>query len=393
MVPRSRLDIGWTDLGFAALSCLRPGGSETAVRQIASFWPGRQVVTCLSVRTAFDALLAALPLPPGSEVLMSAINIRDMRLIVEHHGLVPMPVDLDMDSLAIDQRSLEAARSERSRVIVVAHLFGSRMPLDEVAAFARQHRLLLVEDCAQAYDGNHYAGHPQTDVTLFSFGPIKTNTALGGGVALFRDRQLAARVAATLDTYPTQRRRTFGQRVAKYAALKLLSTPALFGLFAISARRLGTDHDTLISRWVRGFAGPDLFRRIRQRPSFPLLALLTRRLRRFDCGVIERRVAGAATVAQLLPWLRRPGADAAHHTHWVVPAEVGQPGRCIRQLWRDGFDATRGASSLAVIEPPPGRAAPARALQVMRRIVYLPIHAARGRDLQRLARRMERIRP
>ena len=54
----------------------------------------------LSVRTALDLLLEAWALPRGSEVLMSAVTIPDMVAIVRHHGLVPVPVDLDMRRLA-----------------------------------------------------------------------------------------------------------------------------------------------------------------------------------------------------------------------------------------------------------------------------------------------------
>ena len=53
------------------------------------------------------------------------------------------------------------------------------MPLQPFAEKAQEHGLLLWEDCAQAFDGR-YAGHPEADAVMFSFGPIKTATALGG---------------------------------------------------------------------------------------------------------------------------------------------------------------------------------------------------------------------
>ena len=59
--------------------------------------------------------------------------------------------------------------SPRTRGIVVAHLFGSRMPLDAVFAFAREHGLVVFEDCAQVFAGRHYTGDARSDVSLFSF--------------------------------------------------------------------------------------------------------------------------------------------------------------------------------------------------------------------------------
>ena len=67
-------------------------------------------------------------------------------------------------------------------MIVVAHIFGSRSPLDEVLEVARNHDLLVVEDCAQAFMGMQYMGEHRADVSMFSFGTIKTATSFGGAI-------------------------------------------------------------------------------------------------------------------------------------------------------------------------------------------------------------------
>ena len=67
-------------------------------------------------------------------------------------------------------------------MIVIAHIFGSRCPLDEVLAVARNHDVLVVEDCAQAFMGMHYMGENRADVSMFSFGTIKTATSFGGAI-------------------------------------------------------------------------------------------------------------------------------------------------------------------------------------------------------------------
>jgi len=78
---------------------------------------------CLSVRSGFDALLAALALPAGAEVLTSALTIRDMTRIIEAHGLVPVPVDLDMRRLAVRPEDLARAATPRTRAV---NGFGTR---------------------------------------------------------------------------------------------------------------------------------------------------------------------------------------------------------------------------------------------------------------------------
>jgi len=169
MIARGRIDIGWSDLAAGAWACVQPGRRQTETARLEERWSAAgDAVACLSVRSGLDLLLATVDWPPGSEVLVSAITIRDMVRIVQHHGLVPVPVDLDMDALALTTAALERARSPRTRAVLVAHLFGSRMPLDEVARFARAHRLLLIEDCAQSFSGLDYRGSEKSDVSFFS---------------------------------------------------------------------------------------------------------------------------------------------------------------------------------------------------------------------------------
>ena len=101
---------------------------------------------------------------------MSAITHPDMVRIVEAHDLRPIPVDIDCDTLACRIDVLERALTPKTRLLVVAHLFGGRMSLAPLADVTRRDGLLLVEDCAQAFRGPADAGDALADVSLFSFG-------------------------------------------------------------------------------------------------------------------------------------------------------------------------------------------------------------------------------
>lgn len=390
MLPRGKLDIGWADLGVAARACLQMGDRGAAQRRVAAAWSDAgEALACLSVRSGFDLLLQALALPAGSEILVSAITIRDMTRIIEHHGLVPVPVDLDMATLSVPVAQLERAVTPSTRAILVAHLFGSRMPLDEVARFAKERGLLLIEDCAQAFVGPDYRGHPASDACLFSFGPIKTATALGGGIVTVRDATLRERMRALQARYPVQSRWRYLKRVVTYGVFKLATVPVLYRALTTACTLLGKDHDTVIAGATRGFPGPGLITNIRQQPSEPLLQLLARRITQFAPGRIEWRARIGSSVADLLPEGAVPGRRAAEHSYWVFPVQASQPDRVMRALWRQGFDATRAASSLYVVDPPPDRPEldPSEARRVMDQVLYLPVYPAlSGRDRVRLAR-------
>lgn len=340
------------------------------------------------MRSGFDALLRTLSFPPGSEVLLSAITIRDMPRIFAEHGLVPVPVDLDPRTLAPCPEALARAITSRTRAIVVAHLFGSRISLEPVLQVARQNKLFLIEDCAQAYIGDDWRGHPESDVTLFSFGSIKTATALGGALLRFRDRSLRDRVEALQSTWPTQSRRSYLTRVLKYAFLKLLSNRHLYTLFVLGCRLTGASHDSIISGSARGFAGGDFFYKIRHQPSAPLLALLERRLRHYNRDRVTKRTALGRQAIEHLPFIERPGDQAPVQTHWVFPICHDKPDEMMRFLWTRGFDATRGASSLCTVDPPASRpeTEPVAVRSFMGRLLYLPIDVGlRDGDIERLA--------
>lgn len=389
MIPRGKLDIGWGDLVFALWSCVRPANLADARRHLEAAWPSSgDTLACLSARSGFDLLLQALSLAPGSEVLVSAITIRDMPDIIAHHGLIPVAVDIDPATLSVKIDQLQRSLTPATKAILVAHLFGSRMPLDDIIRFARQHALVVIEDCAQAFTGGDYLGHPESDACLFSFGPIKTSTALGGGIIRVRDRALLEKMRAIQASYLVQSRGSFMRRVGRSMGLKALSVPRVFGVFVVACKLAGKDYDTLIKGAVRGFPGPHLIHRIQRQPSYPLLALLRRRLQRFEPARIERRIALAKMAIELMPAVARPGTSAATHTYWVFPIQVQSPERLMRHLRRHGFDATRGASSMSVVDPPADRPelAPFEARQLMREVLYLPVYPGVSvSDLARLS--------
>ncbi|MCA9062698.1 MAG: DegT/DnrJ/EryC1/StrS aminotransferase family protein, partial [Planctomycetaceae bacterium] len=160
MWSRKRIDITWTSLFAACWSTFVPPGGSQAGRRAESALSETDAIACLSVRSGFDLLLTERQFPAGSEILMSAITIPDMPRIVASHGLVAVPVDICPSTMSVDCERIRSHITPETKAIVVAHLFGTIPDLDPVAALARQHNLLLIEDCAQALDGRRYPGHP-----------------------------------------------------------------------------------------------------------------------------------------------------------------------------------------------------------------------------------------
>jgi dTDP-4-amino-4,6-dideoxygalactose transaminase len=384
MVPRHKIDISAADLLFALLACLTARSRDRDERPAldALGIADEDGLACLSLRSGFDLLLEALALPAGSEVVVSAVTHLDMARVLERHELVAVPVDLDTATLEPRLDLLERAITGRTRAILVAHLFGSTVRLGPIAAVAQRHGLLLVEDCAQSLGASPSGGDRLADVSMFSFGPIKTATALGGAVLRVADPGLLGQMRALQVARPAQRRSSYAARVARFAGLAVLARPAVYGAVA----RL-VDLDRLVAGSVRGFPGADddLFQRLRARPSAALLATMARRLRGLDLERIEARARAGEELAFLLtPRLARPGARADRRTHWVFPVLVPDPKPFVAALRSAGFDAARGTTSIGVVPAPPDRPGldPREARAVIQDVVFLPAYpelSARGR--------------
>lgn len=375
MWVRKRIDIRWSDLAVGLYHCLIPSDRQRASQKLESLWSSNDdALTCLSVRSGFDLLLQSLELPEDSEIIMTSVTIPDMPRIVKEHSLKTVPVDLEMKRMAPDLEQLRAAINDRTKAIVVAHLFGGKVDLKPIAEIARQHNLLLIEDCAQAYVGTHETGHEMADVSMHSFGPIKTNTALCGALFRIRRPEILDKMRERQQSWPTQSRSTFARRILKYAFVQIISLRVVAGSVAGTLRLFGKDHDGIATTMARGFAGANFFDRIRKQPSTPLIQLLERRLRRFDTRIIEARVSRGDLLNQMFQGaIPSPGAMALTPTFWVYPIVVDEPEKLVRMLWTHGFDAT-WHSSLTIVEPDPASSHPTatEAERVLKQTVYLP---------------------
>jgi decaprenylphospho-beta-D-ribofuranose 2-oxidase len=382
LYPRKQLDIRWRDLAAGMLRCVFPRNlrrSEAELRE--RFAPGFPLHIAYTVRSSFDLCLQALQFPVGSEIVMSALTIREMADIARRHGLVPVPLDLNLETLAPDAGALEAAITPRTRALVIAHLFGARVPMGTLVAVAKRHELFVFEDCAQAFTGPEYTGHAETDAAMFSFGSIKTTTAIAGALVRLRDPKLLKRVQTIQEGYPEQPRGEYFRELFTHVGVKLFTIPLFFGLFYRACVALGKDFERVISAVRNLPEGEEDVSVIRKQPCSALVALLARRLRTFDADRLRKRAeAGAQFAKALSSGLTVLGSKAEFHSFWVFPVLEEAPERFATILRSHGFDATTAGSALSVIEPPAdlGRKipSPANLCAAMPKLLYLPVYPA-----------------
>ena len=314
--------------------------SRNAIAKVLEQWGSDdRIFVCLTVRSAFDLVLRAMSWQPGDEIVFSGLNIPQMYQIAEHHGLNTVPVDLDSTSAYWNDDDLAGAISPRTKAVVLAHLFGARRSIESSVAIAHQRGALVIEDCAQAYAGPAWHGDSAADVSLFSFGPLKSATAFGGAIAVIRNPDLADRMRHEFQKDPVQPVSNYRQRIVKYAAIKWLSQPRQYATATMVLRGLKVDTSKVIDRMTRNVPHNELIPTIRQRPCAAVVEMIANRLADGDAPVKQRRAAAEALLQHIAPDKVIPTRHETEHGFWLIPLICKNPSFVRKQLLEGGFDA------------------------------------------------------
>lgn len=145
---------------------------------------------------------------PGDEVITTPFTFASSCWGISYVGATPVFVDIDPDTWCISPEAIAKAITPKTKGIVVVHIFGQPARMDEIMAIANQHKLFVVEDCAQAV-GAEYRGKPVGtigDCGTFSFYPTKNLGACGEGGAFVSRHDAILEQAQLLRVHGSPRR-------------------------------------------------------------------------------------------------------------------------------------------------------------------------------------------
>lgn len=155
---------------------------------------------CIGLANGLDALqlaLRAMDVGPGDEVIVPSNTYIATWLAVSHCGATPVPVEPDETTFNIDPAKIEAAITDRTKVILPVHLYGQPADLAPIIELAKRHNLRVLEDAAQAH-GARYRGQrigAHGDAVAWSFYPGKNLGAMGdAGAVTTNNPELADRI-------------------------------------------------------------------------------------------------------------------------------------------------------------------------------------------------------
>lgn len=157
---------------------------------------------CVGCGNGLDALylpLKAYGIGAGDEVLVPSNTYIATALAVSYTGAVPVFVEPDIETFNIDPAKIEEKITEKTKAIMVVHLYGQMADMEPIMELAKKHHLIVIEDAAQAH-GATYQGKKAGSFghgAGFSFYPGKNLGALGdAGAFVTNDKELADKVRA-----------------------------------------------------------------------------------------------------------------------------------------------------------------------------------------------------
>lgn len=167
----------------------RPGSGPIAKefqKQMAKAHKKKHAYAVTSGTAALHLSVSVLNLKKGDEIIVPALaNIADCSAVIQEGG-IPVFADIDPTTFNIDLNDIKKKITKRTKAIIVVHMYGEPVKMKEIIKIAKNHKLIVIEDCAQAagakYKGKYVGSFG--DLSCFSLYQTKHIIAGEGGVIL-----------------------------------------------------------------------------------------------------------------------------------------------------------------------------------------------------------------
>lgn len=159
-----------------------------------SKYVGRQYGVAVTNGTAaLEIAVRAIGIKEGDEVIMPTFTIISCAMAVTKLGGIPVLVDSDIHTWNMNVEEIEKKITNRTKAIMIVHLYGLPVEADKILELARQYKLKVIEDAAEMH-GQKYKDRlcgSLGDISIFSFYPNKHVTTGEGGMIVTDDEELA----------------------------------------------------------------------------------------------------------------------------------------------------------------------------------------------------------
>jgi len=201
MIPIARPSVGEEE-ACAASDVIRSGNLASGMqvslfeREFSGYIGVSHSIATSNGTTALHATMLALGIGPGDQVLVPSFTFIATASSVTMCGASPVVTDVDDRTYCIDPESILEEMTSKTKAVIGVHLFGQPCEIQAIQEICEDHRLLFIEDCAQAH-GARYQGENTGSfgaAGCFSFYPTKNMTTGEGGMITCYDDDLARKI-------------------------------------------------------------------------------------------------------------------------------------------------------------------------------------------------------
>ena len=156
----------------------------------------KHAYACASGSAAIHVAIAAIDPEPGDEIITTAITDMGALTPILYQSAVPRFADVDPRTWNVTAATIEPCINERTKAIIVTHLFGNPCNMTEIMELASYHNIPVIEDCAQAFLAEHDEQLIGSigDIGCFSLQQGKHITTGEGGLVVTNDDAVARRM-------------------------------------------------------------------------------------------------------------------------------------------------------------------------------------------------------
>ena len=169
--------------------------------EFAKFCSATYPVAVSNGTVALHLALVALGIGEGDEVIVPNLTFAASINSVIYAGAIPILVDIDRTTWTISCEEIRKNITKKTKAIMPVHLYGHPCHMDEIMEIANEHKLLIIEDAAEAigskYKGRHVGSFG--DAATFSFFGNKTITTGEGGMVFFKDKSVYEKAVVLRD--------------------------------------------------------------------------------------------------------------------------------------------------------------------------------------------------
>lgn len=170
------------------------------VKQLETRWAACQGVqhayACSHGSAAIHCAVAAVNPDPGDEIVTTSITDMGALTPILYQGAIPVFADVDAATCNVTAETIQRVLSDRTRAVVVTHLFGNPCDMTEIMKLCRSRGIAVIEDCAQAFYAKHAGRYVGTlgDIGCYSLQQGKHITTGEGGLVVTNNADYARRM-------------------------------------------------------------------------------------------------------------------------------------------------------------------------------------------------------